>query len=372
MTTMIPLATLDRQRDLLRARIDSAIGRVLDHGQYILGPEVAAFESALGDYARAPHVVSCANGTDALTLVLMAEGIGPGDLVFVPAFSFVATAEAAAQLGATPYFVDVEADSFNIDPQSLARAIDDARDGRFGTPRMVVPVDLFGQPADYAAIGGLVDGDGLTIMADAAQSVGALLYNRAVGTLAPWTTASFFPSKPLGCYGDGGAVFCDTAEKADLLRSLRFHGKGAHKYDTVRIGLNSRLDTIQAAILIEKLAVLEEEIEQRQYVADRYSVALTDVAAVPSIRAGVRSAWAQYTLRIADRDMVAARCKAAGVPTAVYYPRPLHKLGGYQHYPVVPGGCPVAEQLCDEVLSLPMGGYLTDDEIARVISAVRG
>ncbi|MDH7972904.1 DegT/DnrJ/EryC1/StrS family aminotransferase [Sphingomonas sp. AR_OL41] len=372
MGEMISFATLERQRDLLRDRIDAAIARVLDHGQYIMGPEVAAFEIALAAFTQASHVVGCANGTDALTMVMMAEGIGPGDVVFVPAFSFVATAEAAAQLGATPYFVDVEEGSFNLDPASLGRAVEDAANGRFGRSRLVIPVDLFGQPADYTTIGSIAQAAGLTILSDAAQSVGGVADDRAVGTLAPWTTTSFFPSKPLGCYGDGGAVFCDTEEKAELLRSLRFHGKGSSKYDTVRVGLNSRLDTLQAAILIEKLTTLAPELERRQAIADRYSSALADIAEVPRVRAGARSAWAQYTLRIADRNAVAERCKAAGVPTAVYYPRPLHLLGGYEGYPVVPGGCPISERLCGEVLSLPMGGYLRDDEIDRVISVVRG
>ncbi len=369
-----PLALMDlaAQRARIAGRIDAAIQRVLAHGQYIMGPEVAAFEAGLARFTGAKHVVTCANGTDAIAMVLMAKGIGPGDAVFVPAFTFVATAEPVASLGATPVFVDVEEDSFNLDPAQLDAAVAHAQSLGL-KPRAVIPVDLFGLPADYRRIEVVAARHGFEVIADAAQSTGARLDNRSVGTLAPVTTTSFFPSKPLGCYGDGGAIFTDDDELAALLRSIRFHGRGTHKYDNVRIGLNSRLDTIQAAILIEKLAIFAEEIEARGRVAARYTAGLTGVARTPRPSNGATSVWAQYTLRFAagERDAVAARLKTLGVPTAVYYPMPLPRQTGYGRYPSAPGGTPVSDRLAAKVLSLPMHAYLDDGDIDRVVAAVR-
>ena len=367
----IPFVDLAAQRARLGDRIEQAIGRVLDHGKYIFGPEVDELEARLRDFCGARHAITCANGTDALTLALMAEGIGPGDAVFVPSFTFVATAEAPAQLGATPVMVDVREDSFNIDPQSLERAVSDV--GRHGLkPRAVIAVDLFGQPADYAALGPIARRDGMVLIADAAQSFGGVLDGRGVGCLADYTTTSFFPAKPLGCYGDGGAVFTDDDEAARRLLSIRLHGKGTDKYDNVRIGLNSRLDTIQAAILIEKLTIFADEIAARNRVAERYADALSNVVAVPRLAAGATSVWAQYTVRIPDgrRDAVAESLRKHDVPSAVYYPIPLHRQSAYAHYPVAPDGAPVSERLAGDVLSLPMHPYLDAETQARIAGHV--
>jgi dTDP-4-amino-4,6-dideoxygalactose transaminase len=366
-----PIAFIDlkAQRRRLGARIEQAIARVVDHGGYIMGPEVRELEDKLARFVGAKHCVSCANGTDALALVLMAWGIKPGDLVFVPAFTFVATAEVVCWLGATPVFVDVREDSFNIDPASLEAAIAAAK-GREGRPRAVIAVDLFGQPADYRALQSIADRHGLLLLADAAQSFGAALDNRRVGTYGAATATSFFPAKPLGCYGDGGAVFTESDELAEVLRSLRVHGQGSDKYDNVRVGVNARLDTIQAAVLIEKLAIFENEIERRQRVADRYNAALSDVAAVPRLMHGATSVWAQYTLRVKDRARLAGACKRAGVPTAVYYPIPLSQQTGYRHHPTAPGGVPVSERLAGEVISLPMHPYLEPEVQDYIIGTV--
>jgi dTDP-4-amino-4,6-dideoxygalactose transaminase len=367
-----PIAFVDlkAQRQRLGARIDRAITRVVDHGGYIMGPEVKELEGKLARFAGAKHCVSCANGTDALALILMAWGIGPGDLVFVPAMTFVATAEPVCLLGATPVFVDVLEDSFNMDPASLEAAIAAAKSGP-GRPRAVIPVDLFGQPADYRALQPIADKHGLLLLADAAQSFGASLDNRRVGTFGPATATSFFPAKPLGCYGDGGAIFTEDDTLAELLRSLRVHGQGRDKYDNVRIGINGRLDTLQAAVLIEKLAIFEDEIEQRQRVAARDNAALADVAAVPRLVRGATSVWAQYTLRVNERDRLMAACKAAGVPTAIYYPIPLSRQSGYRQFPLAPGGVPAAERRAAEVVSLPMHPSLAPETQDYIIETVR-
>ncbi len=367
--TSIPFIDLHAQRSRLGQGIEQAINRVLDHGKMILGPEVEELEAALSAFSGAAHTVTCANGTDAITLALMAEGVGSGDAVFVPAFTFVASAEAAAQLGAVPYFVDVEEQSFNMAPDSLERGILDAERRGFW-PRAVIAVDLFGQPADYAALGDIAKKHDLILIADAAQSFGGAIDDRLVGTFGDYTTTSFFPAKPLGCYGDGGAVFTDDPEKAALLRSLRAHGKGEHRYDNVRIGLNSRLDTLQAAILLEKLEIFPDELDCRNAVAERYADDLRDWAILPTLRKGHRSAWAQYTLRHPDRDALINALKDRGVPSAIYYPVPLNDQAGYWHFPTVPTGVPVAEQLAGDVFSLPMHPYLTTEVQDRIVEAV--
>ena len=369
--TAIPFIDLQAQRKRLGDRIDQAIARVIDHGKMILGPEVAELEQALSAFTGARHAVTCANGTDAITLVLMAEHIGPGDAVFVPAFTFVATAEAPAQIGATPCFVDVNESDFNINPASLEAGIVDAKK-RGLRPRVIIAVDLFGQAADYEALRRIADDHNLLLIADAAQSFGGSVGKRRVGAFGDYTTTSFFPAKPLGCYGDGGAVFTDDAEKADLLRSLRAHGKGNDRYDNVRIGLNSRLDTLQASILLEKLAIFEDELDRRDRVAERYASALHNVVQVPRLKPGHRSAWAQYTLRHPEWDRLKAALSAEGVPSAIYYPIPLNLQIGYQIYPVAPGGVPVAERLSREVLSLPMHPYLEPAVQDRIIDLVSG
>lgn len=367
-----PIAFIDlaAQRRRLEPRLSDAIARVLQHGGFISGPEVRAFEGELARFTGARHAIGCANGTDALVLVLRAWNVGPGDAVFVPSFTFVATAEAPALLGATPVFVDVRADDFAMDADSLERAIAHARTLGL-TPKVVIPVDLFGQPADYATLAPIARAHGIKVLADAAQGLGGSLHGRQAGTLADATTTSFFPAKPLGCYGDGGAVLTDDAELAALLTSLRVHGQGSDKYDNVRIGTNSRLDTVQAAVLIEKLAVFADELVARQQAAERYDALLADVVRTPVLLPGRTSAWAQYTVRTDRREAVRAACQAAGVPTAVYYPIPLHRQTGYAHYPSVPGGCPVAEELAEQVISLPMHPYLEPAVQERVAAAVR-
>jgi dTDP-4-amino-4,6-dideoxygalactose transaminase len=369
-----PIAFIDlaAQRRRLGERIDQAIARVLAHNQFVLGPEVRALEQALGERCGAKHVVTCANGTDALALVLLAKEIGEGDAVFCPSFTFAATAEVVAWYGATPFFVDVRSDTFNIDPDSLAQAIGDAKQ-RGLKPTAVIPVDLFGQPADYAAIEPLCARHGLWILSDAAQSFGASYRGRKIGTIGLATATSFFPSKPLGCYGDGGAIFTDDDDLADVLRSVRVHGEGIDKYDNVRVGMNARLDTIQAAVLLEKLAIFDDEIARRDAIAMRYNAGLADVAAVPALLDGNSSVWAQYTIRIdaGRRDAFAAALRADGIPTAIYYRKPLHQQPAYEHHPSAGNGLPVSEALAREVISLPMHPYLLPDAQDRIIEAVR-
>lgn len=353
----IPFVDLQAQRIRLGSALNESMARVLERGDFILGEEVRALEAALAEYCLAGHVVSCANGTDALTLVGLAEGLGPGDVVFVPSFTFVGSAEAFALLGVTPFFVDVDAHTFNMCPQSLQRSIHEARSLDF-TPRMIVAVDLFGQPADYNEIARIADSEDLILLADAAQSFGAMYHNRRVGGLADYTTTSFFPAKPFGCYGDGGAVMTNDSEKATLIESLRFHGKGTEKYDNVRIGLNSRLDTLQAAVLLEKLKIFDEEMAARNGLAHSYGMALENVAETPRTEEGITSSWAQYTLKTKNRDQVQSRLKEKGVPSAVYYPLPLHQQDGYRAFPHDPEGLPVSESLPREVLSLPIHAYI--------------
>lgn len=362
---------LKAQQSRIRAEIDTAIGAVLDHGQYIMGPEVKQFERDLQAFTGAKHALTCANGTDALTLVMMAWGVGPGDAVFVPSFTYVASAEAPAQLGATPFFVDVLEGSFNLDPASFARAIDEARQKGL-TPKLVIPVDLFGQPADIDAITQIAHAASIKVLVDGAQSFGASSEGRRVGTMGDATTTSFFPAKPLGCYGDGGAVFTQDDALADLINSIRLHGKGTEKYDNVRIGVNSRLDTIQAAILIEKLKIFSEELELRNQVAAIYSEGLSAHYATPQIGEGLTSAWAQYTLIVDDRPSVQARLKEAGIPSVIYYPKSLTQQSGYQDFPIVSSGVPVSDGLPSKVLSLPMHPYLSTDSQAEIIRVLGG
>lgn len=365
----IPFIDLQAQRAHLGGRVEAAIARVLDHGQFTMGPEVAAFEKDLAAFAGVRHAVSCANGTEALVMALMAWGIGPGDAVFVPSFSFIATAECAVLVGATPVFLDVRPDTFDIDAAGLDGAVAAAKDLGL-RPRAVVPVDLFGLPADHAAVATAAARHGLLVLDDAAQGFGGSLNNRRIGAFGHATATSFFPAKPLGCYGDGGAVLTDDDALADLLKSIRVHGKGADKYDNVRPGLNARLDTIQAAVLLEKLAIFPAELDARQRIAERYTAALADCVKTPAGRTRARSAWAQYTIQVDDRDKVMSVCKAAGVPTQVYYPIPMHAQTGYTRYPLAPGGCPVSESLARRVLSLPMHPYLSEADQDRVIAAV--
>jgi UDP-2-acetamido-2-deoxy-ribo-hexuluronate aminotransferase len=370
----VPFIDIGAQRRRLGKSIDEAVGRVLAHCQFVNGPEVTALEQALAKFSGAQHVVSCASGTDALVMVLMAEGIGRGDAVLCPSFTFCATGEAVALVGATPVFVDVDEATFNMDAASLKCGIATAR--KLGLkPRAVIPVDLFGQSADHDAISAVAEAEGLFVLDDAAQGFGASYKGRRLGTFGRATATSFFPAKPLGCYGDGGAIFTDDAALAERLRSIRVHGQGADKYDNVRLGLTGRLDTVQAAVLLEKLKIFDDEIAARNEIAERYARGLGNVVTVPHLAAGCTSIWAQYTIRLpkgVDRDGFAASLKAKGVPTAIYYPKSMHQQTAYRDFPVADGGLSASERLSADVISLPMHAYLDEPTQGRVIAAVRG
>jgi dTDP-4-amino-4,6-dideoxygalactose transaminase len=370
----IPFIDVAAQRQRLRAAIDQAVSRVLDHCQFINGPEVTQLEADLAAFTGAKHVIGVASGTDALLMVLMAKGLGPGDAVLCPSFTFCATGETVALTGATPVFVDVDEATFNIDAVSLKRGIATAK--RLGLkPKAVIPVDLFGQSADHDAIGAIAAAEGLFVLDDAAQGFGASYKGRRIGTFGLATATSFFPAKPLGCFGDGGAIFTDDASLAETLRSIRVHGQGSDKYDNVRLGLTARLDTVQAAILIEKLKIFEDEIAARNEAAERYARGLGNVVTVPRLAPGCTSVWAQYTIRLpdgTDRDGFAAALKAQGVPTAIYYPKSMHQQTAYRDFPVAEGGLAVSERLSEDVISLPMHAYLDDPTQERIIEAVRG
>ncbi|MBN9600140.1 MAG: DegT/DnrJ/EryC1/StrS family aminotransferase [Afipia sp.] len=370
-----PVAFIDigAQRRRLGTAIDEAVGRVLTHCQFINGPEVTQLEADLAAFSGAKHVVACASGTDALLMVLMAKNIGPGDAVICPTFTFCATGEVVALAGATPVFVDVDETTFNIDIESLKRGIATAR--RLGlNVKAIIPVDLFGQAADHDAVAAVAQAEGLFVLDDAAQSFGATYKGKRLGTFGLATATSFFPAKPLGCYGDGGAIFTDDADLAEALRSVRVHGQGTEKYDNVRLGLTGRLDTVQAAVLIEKLKIFPDEIAARNKVAQRYADGLGDVVKVPVVSEGNVSTWAQYTIRLpggADRAAFADALKSRGIPTAIYYPKSMHQQTAYRHFPVADGGLPVSERLSEDVISLPMHPYLEEAAQDRVIKAVR-
>jgi dTDP-4-amino-4,6-dideoxygalactose transaminase len=369
----VPFIDIGAQRRRLGKSIDEAVGRVLAHCQFVNGPEVFVLEQALSKFSGARHVVSCASGTDALVMVLMAENIGRGDAVLCPSFTFCATGEAVALVGATPVFVDVDEATFNIDAASLKRGIATARK-RGLKPRAIIPVDLFGQSADHDAIATVAEAESLFVLDDAAQGFGASYKGRRLGTFGHATATSFFPTKPLGCYGDGGAIFTDDAALAERLRSIRVHGQGADKYDNVRLGLTGRLDTVQAAVLLEKLKIFDDEIAARNEVAERYARGLGNVVTVPLLASGCSSIWAQYTIRLpkgVDRDGFAADLKAKGVPTAIYYPKSMHQQTAYKDFPVADGGLAASERLSADVISLPMHAYLDAPTQERVIAAVR-
>jgi UDP-2-acetamido-2-deoxy-ribo-hexuluronate aminotransferase len=367
----IELVDLNTQQKRIRARLDAAIDRVLEHGQYIMGPEVAELEAELGKFCGAKHAITCASGTDALMIAMMAKGIGPGDAVLCPAFTYTATPETIVLLGATPVFVDVEPGSFNIDATGVAEGIAKAKAHGL-KPSALIAVDLFGLPADYPRLREVTDAEGMWVLADAAQSFGATAHGRKAGTLGDITATSFFPAKPLGCYGDGGALFTDDGALAEVMRSIRLHGKGGDKYDIVRIGVNGRLDTLQAAVLIEKLRIFADEIAARQVVAQRYGYALHNVVKVPSVPTGSTSVWAQFTVNVPGgrRDALAHALKAQGIPTAIYYPKPVHQQPAYARFPTASPSLAISEQLPNEVLSLPMHAYLSPAEQDRIIAAV--
>jgi dTDP-4-amino-4,6-dideoxygalactose transaminase len=372
--TRQPMAFIDlkRQQARIREGLDRAIANVLAHGSYIMGPEVRQLETELAQFCGAKYALSCSNGTDALGLVLRALHIGAGDAVFCPSFTFAATAEVVAWFGATPVFIDIHDDTFNMDGRSLETAVQTAKSLGL-RPTGVISVDLFGLPADYDAIEPVCKAHGLWLLDDAAQSFGAIYKGRKLGTIGLATGTSFFPAKPLGCYGDGGAIFTDDDTLAETIVSLRVHGQGSDKYDNVNIGINGRLDTLQAAVLLEKLRIFPDEIERRNQVAERYNAALADVATVPRIPAGLTSVWAQYTIRVppSRREPLAAALKEQGIPTAIYYPKPLHRQTAYSAYPVAGNGLPVSDRVADEVISLPMHPYLEPDEQALIADIVR-
>jgi dTDP-4-amino-4,6-dideoxygalactose transaminase len=364
---------LKAQHEALRARIDRRIAAVLDHGGYIMGPEVAELERGLSDYCGIAHTIACANGTDALVLALKALDIGEGDAVFTTPFTFFATAEAIVLAGAHPVFADIDRETFNIDPAALETAIERIKAEGVYRPRAVMTVDLFGLPADYDAIEPLCERHGLALIEDAAQGFGGELRGRRAGAFGTLATTSFFPAKPLGCYGDGGAIFTSDDEVADRLRSLRVHGKGGDKYDNVRIGTNSRLDTLQAAILIEKLAAFPKEMEKRQQVAERYRRELPNWLEAPRVPEGYLSSWAQYSVLAPsgeERARTMEELRRAGVPTMIYYGKPLHLQTALADLGYREGDFPVSEDASARIFSLPMSPYLTEGDQARVLEAL--
>ncbi|HVU21325.1 MAG TPA: DegT/DnrJ/EryC1/StrS aminotransferase family protein [Rhizomicrobium sp.] len=372
MTAPIQFIDLQAQRRRLGTKLEKSIMAAVEGGQWVMGPQVAELEKQLSEFAGVKHTIACANGTDALLIVLRAWDIGPGDAVFVPTFTFAASGEVVALVGATPVFVDVLEDTYNMDPASLEAAIAMVkREGKL-KPRAVMPVDLFGQTADYRVIEPICKREGLKMLCDAAQGFGAVLDGRRAGGIGDAASTSFFPAKPLGCYGDGGATFTNDDGLAETLRSIRVHGQGSDKYENVRIGVNSRLDTIQAAILIEKLSVFPEEIELREAVAQRYNKAFraSNRIVVPRVIEGGRSTWAQYTIQVPDRAKLQAELKAKGIPSAVYYPIPLSAQKGYKHFPSAP--TPVSDKICKTVIALPMHPYLDAATQDRIIETVLG
>ena len=374
---MIPFIDLASQQARIRERIDHNLATVLDHGAYIMGPEVLAIEARLAESAGTKHCISCSSGTDALILALLAQGLRPGQGVIVPSFTFAASAEVMPVLGAVPVFAEIDPQTFNLDPAGLAAAMTAA--SAAGVEIVgIIGVGLFGQPADYTAIGAFAAANGLWVIDDAAQSFGASWDGVPVGQLADLTCTSFFPAKPLGCYGDGGAVFTDDDDKAEIMRSCRIHGMGRTRYENIRIGMTARLDTMQAAVLDAKLDIFEDELARRQQVAERYAAMLGNIVETPRLSDAATSSWAQYTIKLpegADRDHVATVMRAHDVPTAVYYPVPMHQQPPYRNFPVADGGLDVTSDLCARVLALPMHPYLEasiQEQIAAALATALG
>jgi len=368
----IPFIDVAGQRKKLGKAIDDAVAKVLSHCQFILGPEVRELEAQLSAFAGVKHTISCASGTDALMLVLLAKNVGAGDAVFCPSFTFAATCETVALVGATPVFVDVDEHTFNMDAASFARAIATAK--KLGLkPKAVIPVDLFGLPADHDAIAAIAAEHGLFVLDDAAQGFGGVYKGKKIGGIGLAAATSFFPAKPLGCYGDGGAVLTNDDQLAELIRGLRVHGQLPGKPEFSHIGITGRLDTIQAAVLLEKLKIFPGEIAARNKIAARYSEKLGQYAIVPRVPEGYTSVWAQYTIRLQPgrRDGLAAALKAEGIPTAIYYAKPPHRHEAYKKFPLADGGLPVTEKLSHEVISLPMHAYLDEPTQDRIVDAVK-
>jgi UDP-2-acetamido-2-deoxy-ribo-hexuluronate aminotransferase len=366
---------LQYQQKRISQKLTDNISKVLAHGQYILGPEIGALEKVLREYVGAKHAVSCASGTDALLMALMAYGVGPGDAIFTTPFTFVATAEVISLLGATPVFVDIDPVTFNIDSGSLSRAISalEERDPKKHplpsgydklTAKGIIPVDLFGYPADYGRIRDIAGKKGLFVLEDAAQSFGSDYHGSKACSLADIAATSFFPAKPLGCYGDAGMVFTDSDELASTLESIRVHGKGSDKYDNIRIGINGRCDTLQAAILLAKFEIFPEEIELRQTVASRYMklLGVSDQIRCPQVAEGITSAWAQYSLISEQRETILDALKKEKIPTAIYYPKPLHEQTAYKYLEYCSGDFPISEKAAGNIFSLPMHPYLSAED----------
>ncbi len=365
---------LKKQYSVLKKDIDEAILKVAADCNFILGNQVKALEEELADYVGVNHCISCANGTDALSIAMMAWGIGKGDAVFVPDFTFFSSGEIVSHCGATPVFVDVDENTFNISADSLENAVIKVKNEGILMPKAVVAVDLFGLPADFDAVRKVTDKYGLLVLEDGAQGFGGRIGDKMACSFGDISTTSFFPAKPLGCYGDGGALFTDDDGLAELIRSIRVHGKGTQKYDNVRIGLNSRLDTIQAAVLSIKLKALKAyELDDINKAAGKYTERLSGFVKTPVIPSGFYSSWAQYTLKLKSReqrDCVQAALKERGIPTMVYYPKPMHRQLAFGIGETYDFDCSVTEKLCDTVLSLPMHPYLTDDDIETVCENV--
>jgi UDP-2-acetamido-2-deoxy-ribo-hexuluronate aminotransferase len=369
---------LKKQYKRIESSVQKRINDVLEHGGFIMGPEIKELEKRLASYVGVRHCISCSSGTDALLLSLMAYGVGPGDAIFTSTFTFISTAEVVCLLGATPIFVDIDSKTFNLDPAELQRVIEAGSQGKYEAqgignnvkPKGIIGVDLFGLPADYDAINETARRYGLFVVEDAAQSFGATYRGKKAGCLADVGATSFFPAKPLGCYGDGGAILTDNDELADKMRSLRVHGKGEDKYDNVRIGINGRLDTMQAGILLSKLDIFDDEVEARQKVAGRYSEALKDLVTVPIVPEDYLSVWAQYSVLSEKRSQLMAGLKQAGIPTAIYYPKPLHMQTAFSYLGYRAGSLPVSESVSKSVFSLPMHPYLGEAEQGKIIDAL--
>lgn len=369
----IEFVDLKSQSEIIGDTILNAINGVISHGRFIMGPEIEALETKLADYTNAKYCITCSSGTDALLMALMTLGIGPGDAVFTTPFTFIATAEVVSLLGATPVFVDIEKDTFNIDPVLLEQAIEKVIKKETGrlNPKCIIPVDIFGLPADYQRINKIADKFDLMVIEDAAQSLGSSMGQQRAGNLADIAATSFFPAKPLGCYGDGGAVFTNDKDYFEKLISIRVHGKGSHKYDNARIGINGRLDTLQAAVLIEKLNIFQSEIEKRNNIAKIYATELADLVQVQKIPHGYSSAWAQFSFLSDKREKIIQVLKQRSIPHAIYYPKPLHLQPAFLCLDYKIGDFIVAETVSTNILSIPMHPYLADAQIDYIICAVK-
>ena len=367
----IPFIDLMSQFARLEGEIRKGIDRVLSDGQFILGQDVAELEKELASFIGVKHAITCSSGTDALLMALMAKGIGPGDAVFTSPFTFIATAEVIALVGATPVFVDIDEATFNIDPDKLKEAVNNTKkDGKLRAAA-IIPVDLFGLPADYVRIEKIADENALFLLEDACQGFGGEWNGKRAGSFGDVGATSFFPAKPLGCYGDGGAVFTDDDSLSLLISSIREHGQGVDKYNNVRVGINGRFDTLQAAILRPKLEIFPEELEAREKIANRYKEKLGDAVVTPTVPAGFKSSWAQYTIRSEKRDQIKAALSHERIPSAIYYPKPLHLQEAFIHLGYSAGDFPLSEKISTQVLSLPMSPYLTDKDMDQVVSVVR-